>query len=98
MNEEIARTPDLGAAYQIGHAFFNELAFLVDETFPNRRPPNGTILWTSGGNPRAALTSLWNFSIRPLLEQYLAGSDEQQSLLATFRDTLMEAPGATRVR
>lgn len=98
LNAEIAATPDLGGAYEIGHAFFNELAFLVDETFQGRRPVRGTILWTPSGKPRAALTSLWNFSIRPLLEQYLAGSDEQQSLLATFRDTLMEPPGADHAR
>ncbi|GAA2031605.1 hypothetical protein GCM10009720_09820 [Yaniella flava] len=94
LNAEIAATPDLGGAYEIGHAFYNELAFLVDETFQGRRPVRGTILWTPSGKPRAALTSLWNFSIRPLLEQYLAGSDQQQSLLETFRDTLMEPPGA----
>src|SRR5699024_1545813 len=98
LNDEIAATPDLGSAYEIGHAFFNELAFLVDETFHGRRPVKGTILWTPSGKPRAALTSLWNFSIRPLLEQYLAGSDEQQSSLATFRDTLMEPPGADHAR
>lgn len=98
LNAEIAATPDLGGAYEIGHAFFNELAFLVDETFQGRRPVIGTILWAPSGKPRAALTSLWNFSIRPLLEQYLAGSDEQQSLLATFRDTLMEPPGADHAR
>ena len=94
LNNEIATTPDLGAAYQIGHAFFNELAFLVDEAFQGRRPARGTILWTPSGKPRTALTSLWSFSIRPLLEQYLAGSDEQQAVLDTFRDIFMRPPEA----
>lgn len=98
LNDEIADTPDLGSAYEIGHAFFHELAFLVDETFQGRRPVKGTILWTPSGKPRTALTSLWNFSIRPLLEQYLAGSDEQQSLLTTFRETLLAPPGDGHAR
>lgn len=98
LNAEIAETADLGRAYQIGHAFFNELAFLVNETFPGRRPARNAILWTRHGNPTSALTSLWNFSIRPLLEQYLAGSDIQQSLLQNFQEHLMAPPGATRAK
>lgn len=92
LNQEITNTPDLGSAYEIGHAFFSDLAFLVTETFSGRRPPNGTILWTRKGNPQPPLSSIWAFSIRPLLEQYLAGSDMQQSILESFRTILMEPP------
>ncbi|WP_022869641.1 AAA family ATPase [Yaniella halotolerans] len=94
LNAEIASTPDLGRAYQVGHAFFSELAFLVDEAFPGRRPDLNGILWTRAGNPTRALISMWEFSIRPLLEQYLAGSDIQDDLLTGFEKTFMAPPGA----
>ena len=94
LNTEIASTADLGRAYQIGHAFFNELAFLVDEAFPGRRPARNEILWTQAGNPTSALINMWGFSIRPLLEQYLAGSDMQTDLLEGFETTFMAPPEA----
>src|SRR5699024_4643725 len=91
-NQEITNTPELGSAYEIGHAFFSDLAFLVTETFSGRRPPNGTILWTRKGNPQPPLSSIWAFSIRPLLENYLAGSDMQQSILESFSTNVMKPP------
>lgn len=96
LNAEIAATADLGRAYQVGHAFFNELAFLVDEAFPGRRPARSEILWTRSGNPTSALIGMWNFSIRPLLEQYLGGSDMQAELLEGFETIFMRPPGAVR--
>src|SRR5699024_3758215 len=96
LNDEIAITPDLGRTYQVGHAFFNELAFLVDEAFPGRRPARSEILWTRSGNPTTALIGMWNFSIRPLLEQYLAGSDMQAEVLEAFEMIFMSPPGAVR--
>lgn len=96
LNVQIAQTPDLGRAYQVGHAFFTELAFLVDEAFVGRRPARNQILWTRSGNPTSALVGMWNFSIRPLLEQYLAGSDMQAELLEGFETTFMSPPGALR--
>lgn len=93
LNLQIADTPDLGRAYHIGHAFFSDLAFLVAEAWPGHKPPKATILWTASGRPQPPMENLWTFSIRPLLEQYLAGSDRQDTMLESFRSTLLAPPG-----
>lgn len=91
-NEAIAETSDLGPVYRIGHAFFSDLPFYVAEAWPGRKPNKNRVLWSQRGEPLAPLKSLWAFSIRPLLEQYLAGSDVQQDELARLEALLFQAP------
>ncbi|MCH8570252.1 AAA family ATPase [Nesterenkonia sp. AY15] len=91
-NEAIAETADLGPVYRIGHAFFNDLPFLIAEAWPGRRPNRNRVLWGPSGKSLPPLDNLWAFSIRPLLEQYLSGSDVQRDELERLRALLFQAP------
>lgn len=91
LNEEIARSPRLGAQYQIGHTYFFDAAFFAGRWLHGRKSLSGGVLWASNGKPRASIEDLWVFSIAPLLEQYLAGldSDTATGELQKLRDVLM---------
>ncbi len=92
LNAAITEAPDLGRSYQLGHAFFGDLPFLVNQTWPNSRPPRRQILWKPNGEALGPLEGLWTFSIQPLLEQYLAGSDTRDNELHEFRGLFTKAP------
>lgn len=81
LNDEIEKSPELGRAYQIGHAFFADLPFFVKQRWPHRRPRKGHMLWRPDGSPQTPLSNLWDLSIAPLLEQYLAASDRRDEEL-----------------
>lgn len=91
-NKAIAETSDLGPVYQIGHAFFSDLAFFVAEAWPGRRPNSNRILWSQKGLALSPLKSIWAFSIHPLLQQYLAGSDIQPDELRRLQALLFQPP------
>ena len=77
LNDEIAASSELGRQFQIGHTYFADVVFFIGRWLEGRRnrPPNGTYLWTAKGRPQPPLTDLWARSLKPLIEQYLAGSD-----------------------
>lgn len=84
VNDEIVRMPDLGKAYQIGHTYFAEITFFLSSWLrktDRKQTLNGGYLWTRNGKPRQPLIDLWTRSIRPLLEQYLSGTDEREQSL-----------------
>lgn len=81
VNKLIAERPELGQAYELGHAFFVDLPFFVKERWPTRKPYQGRILWTAKDQPLTPLTSLWKYTVRPLVEQYLAAADDRDEAL-----------------
>jgi 5-methylcytosine-specific restriction protein B len=77
LNAAIEESGELGRQYQVGHTYFADIAFFIGPWVRARKnkPANGTFLWTAKGRPQPPLEDLWARSLRPLLEQYLAGSD-----------------------
>jgi 5-methylcytosine-specific restriction protein B len=93
LNDAIESSDELGRQYQVGHTYFADVAFFIGPWARARKakPGNGTYLWTAHGNPQPPLTDLWDRSLRPLLEQYLAGSDVREDELAMLRQTFLAA-------
>ena len=94
LNDAIEDSEELGHQYQVGHTYFADIAFFIGPWARARKskPARGTYLWTRSGNHQPPLVDLWNRSLRPLLEQYLAGSDVRQQELARLRETLLRPP------
>jgi 5-methylcytosine-specific restriction protein B len=90
LNAAIEESGELGRQYQVGHTYFADIAFFIGPWVRARsnRPGNGTYLWKAAGRPQPPLVDLWERSLRPLLGQYLAGSDtrteEMQHLKAVY--------------
>jgi 5-methylcytosine-specific restriction protein B len=93
LNDGIEGSPELGRQYQIGHAYFADIAFFIGTWVRARksRPPRGTYLWTAAGRAQPPLNDLWARSLRPLLEQYLAASDIREDELARLEATFKAA-------
>lgn len=90
LNSVIAASAELGPAYELGQAFFADLPFFVATTWPTRRPNGGRILWDGQGTALQPLTALWIYCVKPLLEQYLAASDEQGQELNRLKDAFLD--------
>jgi 5-methylcytosine-specific restriction protein B len=90
LNRAISASGELGRSYHVGHTYFADISFFLGTWLNGRksRPPNGGYLWKTAklGKPQPPLEDLWERSLKPLLEQYLAGADdrdEQMRRLAT---------------
>ncbi|MEU4319648.1 AAA family ATPase [Nocardia fluminea] len=94
LNAEIENSAELGRHYQIGHTYFADITFFVGTWTEGRknRPPNGTYLWNSRGNPQPPLADLWQRSLEPLLHQYLAGSDLRADEISRFAEAFLGRP------
>lgn len=95
LNREIAHSNLLGEQYEIGHTYFFDIAGFI-AGWPRVRPKGQrprTYLWDQG-RPRPPLLDLWNYSLEPLIAEYLAGidTDMRKSELARLRDVFLRAP------
>ena len=80
LNREIGVSDVLGPQYEIGHTyFFDIVAFVAEWPRLQSRSRPSHFLWTKGDEPLPPLQDLWERSLRPLLEQYLAGVDPQSA-------------------
>ncbi len=78
LNEQIAASALLGRDYEIGHTYFFDIVpLLARAEYMNRRNRASRFFWTARGEPRPALTDLWQMSLEPLLDQYLQGVDAE---------------------
>ena len=75
LNKEIHKSHLLGPQYEVGHTYlFDVVVFLRDFLGPQpTRKQN--YLWNKKGEALEPVVQVWNLSLRPLLEQYLAGLD-----------------------
>lgn len=91
LNQAIRESEELGSQYEVGHTYFADITFFIGNWTQGRkqRPPHGTYLWTRSGNPQPPLEDLWQRSLKPLLEQYLAGSDRRDDEVEDLRETLL---------
>lgn len=90
LNREIANSPLLGSQYEIGHAYLlDAVSFLREDMGSAPR----TFLWANGRAKRP-VEQTWELSLRPLLEEYLAGLDarSRESELAKLQTVFLRPP------
>ena len=96
INREIERHPSLGPQYQIGHTYFCDVVYFVEKDLA-ARPGRHFVLYSPKGHGRDnTIGTLWKYSLKPLLEQYLSGVDagEKQTFLSTVEGLLLQGPSA----
>lgn len=93
LNRAIESSEELGGHYEVGHTYFADIAFFIGPWARARKnkPANGSFLWTGHGKPQPPLNDLWERSLKPLLTQYLAGSDAREDELRRLKSTLLAA-------
>lgn len=89
LNEQITASDHLGEQYRIGHTYFFDIAEFIarDPRLLKSGSHRGHYLWSGSGAPWPALLDLWDYSLAPLLEEYLAGISPRARAkeLETFR-------------
>lgn len=75
LNREIHDSPLLGAQYEIGHTYFLDVVVFLRNFLGPRPTRKHNYLWNRRGDALEPVIQVWSLSIRPLLEQYLAGLD-----------------------
>lgn len=88
LNTAISDSAVLGRAYHVGHTYFADIVYFLGTWLSTRksRPANGAYLWRQPRDqPQPPLFDLWNRSLRPLLEQYLAGVDDRDEQMDRLR-------------
>lgn len=93
LNARIRDSPLLGEQYEIGHTYFFDIAGFIrgwDRVRPRGRRPSA-YLWKSNGDAEQPMVDLWQYSLRPLLAEYLAGSEPGRTKkeLASLRDAFI---------
>ena len=75
LNSEIHDSPLLGAQYEIGHTYLLDVIVFLRNFLGPRPTRKQNYLWNKKGEALEPVVQVWNLSLRPLLEQYLAGLD-----------------------
>ena len=75
LNREIHNSPLLGAQYEIGHTYLLDVVVFLRNFLGPRPTRKQNYLWNKKGEALEPVVQVWNLSLRPLLEQYLAGLD-----------------------
>ncbi|MDZ7891754.1 MAG: AAA family ATPase, partial [Rhodoferax sp.] len=75
LNREIHDSPLLGSQYEIGHTYLLDVVVFLRNFLGLRPTRKQNYLWNKKGDALDPVTQVWNLSLRPLLEQYLAGLD-----------------------
>jgi len=73
LNSEIHESPLLGAQYEIGHTYLLDVIVFLRNFLGPRPTRKQNYLWNKKGEALEPVVQVWNLSLRPLLEQYLAG-------------------------
>ena len=65
----------LGAQYETGHTYLLDVVVFLRNFLGRRATRKHNYLWNRRGDALEPVIQVWSLSIRPLLEQYLAGLD-----------------------
>jgi 5-methylcytosine-specific restriction protein B len=71
LNREIATSDLLGDQYQIGHTYLLDVVSFLAEDMDGGNP--NTFLWKRNNKAKDPVSRLWNWSLMPLLREYLSG-------------------------
>lgn len=84
VNKLISENENLGENYQIGHTYFCDAVAFVQTYLLATDKRRNQVLFDGRGNGLDPVKSLWRFSLRPLLIQYLSGvSDSERKAFLT---------------
>jgi 5-methylcytosine-specific restriction protein B len=75
LNSEIRDSPLLGEQYEVGHTYLLDVTVFLRNFLGPRPTRKQNYLWNKKGEALEPVFQVWNLSLRPLLEQYLAGLD-----------------------
>ncbi|MCL7464097.1 AAA family ATPase [Phaeovulum sp. NW3] len=75
LNREIHDSPLLGSQYEIGHTYLLDVVVFLRNFLGSRPTRKHNYLWNKKGEALEPVEQVWNLSLRPLIEQYLAGLD-----------------------
>jgi 5-methylcytosine-specific restriction protein B len=75
LNRQIHDSPLLGSQYEIGHTYLLDVVVFLRNFLGARPTRKQNYLWNKKGEALEPVVQVWNLSLRPLLEQYLAGLD-----------------------
>lgn len=75
LNKEIHSSQLLGAQYEIGHTYLLDVVVFLRNFLGPRPTRKQNYLWNKKGEALEPVVQVWSLSLRPLLEQYLAGLD-----------------------
>jgi 5-methylcytosine-specific restriction protein B len=76
LNQLISTHYLLGQQYEIGHTYFTDVvAFACQELIVN--PKTRQILFNRKESAKKPVAMLWDYSLEPLINQYLAGAEQQ---------------------
>lgn len=89
LNQAITEVRGLGAQFRLGHAYFGDIVELVLTWLSGRSNRTTEILWTKKGQPQPPAVSLWDLSLEPLLEQYVAGIEDSVTELTKLKDVFL---------
>lgn len=84
LNKQIHDSQLLGAQYEIGHTYLLDVVVFLHNFLGIKPTSKRNYLWNGKGEALEPVVQVWNLSLRPLLEQYLAGLD------ATARNAELE--------
>jgi len=80
LNNLIAGHEQMGPLYVIGHTYFSDVVSFAHK-YIYSQPSVQQVLWNRKGQGRGPVSALWNYSLAPLLEQYLSGADTYERKL-----------------
>ena len=87
LNKKISNFAALGKKYEIGHTYFCEIVDLI-EVFLQTKPNSRSVMFSRSGIQEETIGALWEYSLKPLLEQYLSGVDDgKDGFLKDVEDT-----------
>jgi 5-methylcytosine-specific restriction protein B len=75
LNRQIHDSSLLGAQYEIGHTYLLDVVVFLRNFLGPKPTRKQNYLWNKKGEALEPVVQVWNLSLRPLLEQYLAGLD-----------------------
>jgi 5-methylcytosine-specific restriction protein B len=81
LNRQITDHPALGQQYEIGHTYFCDvISFIVEDLAAVRGRQK--LLFSKTGHARdETVGRLWRYSLEPLIQQYLSGTDVAETRL-----------------
>lgn len=91
INDEIDKHPSLGPQYQIGHTYFCDVVYFIEKDIAKSSGRRSVLYGSKGRGRNETIGALWNYSLEPLLTQYLSGVDsvERQVFIAAAEKLLM---------
>lgn len=93
LNRRIAASPLLGEQYKVGHTYFFDITGFISGwpkvQLKGYRPTR--YLWSADHKPLPPAVDFWRYSLRPLLDEYLAGieADARDSEVRQLRDAFL---------